>query len=77
MVVSLESCPPPPPLLKLSIALLDGKDTTCQLMICLIVWLSTTAINLVTELKLSPNYIENQRNPGSCGEKESRERDCI
>lgn len=49
------------PLLNLSIAPSDGKDTTCQLLICLIVQLSTSAINLVTELKLSPNYIENWR----------------
>lgn len=78
VVVSLESFVCHPPLqLKLSIALSDGKDTTWQLMICLIALLSASAINLVTVLKLSPNYIESQRNPGSWGEKGSRERDSI
>lgn len=68
---------PSSPHYKLSVALSDGKDTTCQLAICLIAQLSASAINLVTELKLSPNYIESHRNPGCWGEAGSRKRGCL
>lgn len=47
----------PLPLLLQHIALSDGKDATRQLMICLMVQLSTSEINLVTELKLSLSYM--------------------